>query len=31
MLETLEYNGFIVCIVPGGDSLEVVISNCRYF
>ena len=29
--ETFEYNGFIVCVAPGGDTREVVEANCRYF
>ena len=29
--ETFEYNGLVVCVAPGGDSREIVESNCRYF
>ena len=31
LLETFEYNGLVVCVAPGGDSREIVESNCRYF
>ena len=29
--ETFEYNGLVVSVAPGGDSREIVESNCRYF
>lgn len=29
--ETFEYKGLIVCVAPGGDTREIVESNCRYF
>lgn len=31
MPETFEYNGLVVCVAPGGDSRDIVESNCRYF
>jgi hypothetical protein len=31
MPETFEYNGLIVSVAPGGDTREIVESNCRYF
>ena len=29
--ETFEYKELIVCVAPGGDTREIVESNCRYF
>lgn len=29
--ETFEYNGFVVCVAPAGDTREIVEANCRYF
>ncbi len=29
--ETFVYKGKIVCVAPGGDTKEIVDSNCRYF
>lgn len=29
--ETFEYKGMIVCVVPGGDTGEIVEKNCDYF
>lgn len=29
--ETFEYKRLIICVAPGGDSREIVESNCRYF
>ncbi len=31
MPESFEYNGYVVCVAPGGDSREIAESNCRYF
>lgn len=29
--ETFKYKGKTVCVAPGGDTKEIVESNCRYF
>lgn len=29
--ETFEYEGKVICVAPGGDTREIVESNCCYF
>ena len=29
--ETFEYDGYVVCVAPAGDTRVIVEANCRYF